>query len=73
MNDEQIIERWGRYFKWIMNDENPSIETCVTRVWQIKDLADKICEEEVHEPLGGMKCGRVLCRKRHPSNIDLYW
>ena len=27
MRDEDIRERWGQYFSWLMNDENPRVET----------------------------------------------
>ena len=26
MNDDSIMERWGLYFKWLMNYENTEIE-----------------------------------------------
>ena len=25
--DENIWERWGQYFSWLMNEENPRVET----------------------------------------------
>ena len=27
MKDEYIRERWGQYFSWLMNEENPRVET----------------------------------------------
>ena len=27
MRDEDIRERWGQYFSWLMNEENPRVET----------------------------------------------
>ena len=26
MRDEDIRERWGQYFSWLMNEENPRVE-----------------------------------------------
>ena len=27
MKDEYIRERWGQYFSWLVNEENPRVET----------------------------------------------
>ena len=27
MRDDDICERWGQYFSWLMNEENPRVET----------------------------------------------
>ena len=48
----------GHYFKCLMNDESPIIETdeCVGN----QGMTNTICEEDVQEVLGGPKCGKVV-------------
>ncbi len=48
----------GHYFKCLMNDESPIIETdgCVGN----QGMTNATCEEEMQEVLGGMKCGKVV-------------
>ena len=61
----------GHYFKCLMNDESPIIETdeCVGN----QGMTNTICEEEVQEVLGGTKCGKVVGgRWNIRGSMDMY-
>ena len=45
------------YFKWLIDDENPGLET--DDGVENQGMTNKIVEE-VHEALGGTKCGKDL-------------
>ena len=58
MTDGKSCDRSGHYFKWLMNCENTEIETEEGVANQ--GMANKICEEEVHEALEGTKWGEAV-------------
>ena len=51
------------YFKWLINDDNTGIETEDGVANQ--GMTNTICEE-VHEALGGTKCGKATGRIKYP-------
>ena len=51
MRDEDIRERWGQYFSWLMNEENPRVETEERE--QNQGLTEPISEAETERALKG--------------------
>ena len=58
MRDEDIRERWGQYFSWLMNEENPREETEERESNQ--GLTAPINEAETERALKGMKSGKAV-------------
>ena len=58
MRDEDIRERWGQYFSWLMNEENPRVETEEREPNQ--GLTAPINEAETERALKGMKSGKAV-------------
>ena len=58
MRDEDIRERWGQYFSWLMNEENPRVETDEREPNQ--GLTAPINEAETERALKGMKSGKAV-------------
>ena len=65
MIDGNIWDRRGDCFKWLMNDENPRIDTEEGVANQ--RMTNKICEEKVHEALGGTKCRKAIWTDTIPA------
>ena len=57
MKDEYIRERWGQYFSWLMNEENPRMETEDRAPNQ--GMTSPVSEAETDRALGEMKCGKA--------------
>ena len=53
MKDEYTIERWGQYFSWLMNEENPRVETEDRAPNQ--GMTSPVSEAEIERALSGMK------------------
>ena len=58
MRDEDIRERWGQYFSWLMKEENPRVETEEREPNQ--GLTAPINEAETERVLKGMKSGKAV-------------
>ena len=58
MKDEYIRERWGQYFSWLMNEENPRVETADRAPNQ--GVTSPVSEAETERALGGMQCGKAV-------------
>ena len=58
MRDEDIRERWGQYFSWLMNEENPRVETEEREPNQ--GLTAPINEAETERALKGMKSDKAV-------------
>ena len=67
MRDEDIRERWGQYFSWLMNEENPRVETKEREPNQ--GLTAPINEAETERALKGMKSGKAVCRDEIPAEV----
>ena len=55
MRDDDIRERWGQYFSWLMNEENTRVETEDGEPNQ--GLTATINEAETERAFKGMKSG----------------
>ena len=63
--DEYIRERWGQYFSWLMNEENPRVET---EDWAPNQgMTSPVIEAEIERALRGMKCGKAVGTECIPS------
>ena len=58
MKDEYIRVRWGQYFSWLMNVENPRVETEDRAPNQ--GMTSPVSEAETERALRGMKCGKAV-------------
>ena len=58
MRDEDIRERWGQYFSWLVNEENPRVETEEREPNQ--GLTAPINEAETERALKGMQSGKAV-------------
>ena len=65
MRDEDIRERWGQYFSWLMNEENPRVETEEREPNQ--GLTAPINEAETESALKGMKSGKAVGSDEIPA------
>ena len=67
MKDEYIRERWGQYFSWLMNEENPRVETEDRAPNQ--GMTSPVSEAETERALGGMKCGKAVGSDEIPVEV----
>ena len=67
MRDEDIWERWGQYFSWLMNEENPRLETEEREPNQ--GLTAPINEAETERALKGMKSGKAVGSDEIPAGV----
>ena len=67
MRDEDIRERWGQYFSWLMNEENPRVETEEREPNQ--GLTEPINEAETERALKGTKSGKAVDRDEIPAEV----
>ena len=67
MRDEDIRERWGQYFSWLMNEDNPRVET-EERVPN-QGLTAPINEAETERELNGMKSGKAVGSDEIPAEV----
>ena len=67
MRDEDIRERWGQYFSWLMNEENPRLETEEREPNQ--GLTSPINEAETERALKGMKGGKTVGSDEIPAEV----
>ena len=67
MRDEDIRERWGQYFSWLMNEENPRVETEEREPNQ--GLTAPINEAETERSLKGMKSGKAVGSDEIPAEV----
>ena len=58
MKDEYTRERWGQYFSWLVNEENPRGETEDSSPNQ--GMPSPVSEAETERALSGMKCGKAV-------------
>ena len=58
MKYEYIRERWGQYFCWLMNEENPRVETEDRAPNQ--GMTSPVSEAEIERALRWMKCGKAV-------------
>ena len=62
MRNEDIRERWGQYFSWLMNEENPRVEPT-------QGLTAPINEAETERALKGMKSGKAVGSDEIPAEV----
>ena len=67
MRDEDIRERWGQYFSWLMNEENPRVETEERETNQ--GLTAPINEAQTERALKGMKSGKAAGSDDIPAEV----
>ena len=67
MRDEDIRERWGQYFSWLMNEENPRVETEEREPNQ--GLTAPINETETERALKGMQSGKAVGSDEIPAEV----
>ena len=67
MRDEDIRERWGQYFSWLMNEDNPRVETEEREPNQ--GLTAPINEAETERALKGMKSGKAVGSDEIPAEV----
>ena len=67
MRDEVIRERWGQYFSWLMNEENPRVETEEREPNQ--GLTAPINVAETERALNGMKSGKAVGSDEIPTEV----
>ena len=67
MKDEYIRERWGQYFSWLMNEENPRVETEDRAPNQ--GMTSPVSEAETEKALGGMKCDKAVGSDEIPVEV----
>ena len=65
--DDDIRERWGQYFSWMMNEENPRVETEEKEPNQ--GLTAPINEAETERVLKGMKSGKAVGSDEIPAEV----
>ena len=65
--DEYIRERWGQYFSWLMNEENPRVETEDRAPNQ--GMTSPVSEAETERALGGMTCGKAVGSDEIPVEV----
>ena len=67
MRYEDIRERWCQYFSWLMNEENPRVETEEREPNQ--GLTAPINEAETERALKGTKSGKAVDRDEIPAEV----
>ena len=67
MRDEDIRERWGQYFSWLMNEQNPRVDTGESEPNQ--GMTAPINEADTERALNGMKCGKAVGGDEIPAEI----
>ena len=67
MRDEDIRERWVQCFSWLMNEENPRVETEEREPNQ--GLTAPINEAETERALKGMKSGKAVGSDEIPAEV----
>ena len=67
MRDEDIRERWGQYFSWLMNEENLRVETEEREPNQV--LTTPINEAETERALNGVKSGKAVGSDAIPAEV----
>ena len=67
MRDEDIRERWGQYFSWLINEENPRVETDEREPNQ--RLTAPINEAETKRALKGMNSGKAVGSDEIPAEV----
>ena len=67
MKDEYIRERWDQYFSWLMNEENPRVETDDRAPNQ--GMTSSVSEAEIERALRGMKCGKAVGSDEIPVEV----
>ena len=67
MKDEYIRERWGWYFSWLMNEDNPRVETEDRAPNQ--GMTSQVSEAEIERALRGMKCGKAVGSDEIPVEV----
>ena len=67
MKDEDIRERWGQYFGWLMNEENLRVETEDREPNQ--GLTAPTKEAETERALNGMKNGKAVGSDEIPAEV----
>ena len=67
MRDEDIRERWGQYFSWLMNEENQRVETEEREPNQ--GLTAPVNEAETERALKGMKSGKAVGSDEIPAEV----
>ena len=67
MRDEDFRERWGQYFSWLMNEENPREATEEREPNQ--GLTAPIKETEMERALKGMKSGKAVGSDEIPAEV----
>ena len=65
MKDEYIRERRGQYFSWLMNEENPRVETEERAPNQ--GMTSPVSDTE--RALRGMKCGKAVGSDKIPVEV----
>ena len=63
MKDEYIRERWGQYFSWLMNEENPTSgdrEPTSGDREPNQGMTSPFSEAETERSLRGMNCGKAM-------------
>ena len=70
MRDEDFRERWGQYFSWLMNEENPRVETEETQEREPNQgLTAPISETETERALKGMKSIKEVGSDEIPAEV----
>ena len=67
MRDEDIRERWGQYFSWLMNEENPRVET--DEMEPNQGMTAPINVAETERALKGMKSGKAVGSDEIPAEV----
>ena len=67
MRDDDIRERWGQYFSWVMHEENPRVETEAMEPNQ--GLTAPINEAETERGLKGIKSGKAVGSDEIPAEV----
>ena len=67
MKDEYIRERCGQYLSWLMNEENPRVETEYRAPNQ--DMTSPVSEAETERALGGIQCGNAVGSDEIPVEV----
>ena len=67
MRDEDIREGWGQYFSWLMNEENPIVETEERE--PNHGLTAPINEAEAERALKGMTSGKAVGSDDIPAEV----
>ena len=67
MRDEDIREGWGQYFSWVMNEENPIVETDERE--PNHGLTAPINEAEAERALNGMTSGKAVGSDDIPAEV----